>query len=252
MLGQICMDIAPQPDNRRNSEGALITCRDESILFVYSRFQGDGMQAADLAAMRSRDDGRTFSASRVIVTHTQDQAENIMSVSLLRMQDGQIGLFYLVRHTLHCMRMFLRRSADEGETWSEKTLCTPEEGYFVVNNDRVVRLRDGTLLIPAAIHRKGYAQTPGDAGFFDMRSDAVFFRSRDDGKTWQKSANKCTMPYTAHCQSGLQEPGVIELASGVLWGWARTDLGRQYEMFSMDGGETWTCAQPSRFTSPNS
>nr|WP_246358875.1 sialidase family protein [Paenibacillus phytorum] len=52
--------------------------------------------------------------------------------------------------------------------------------------------------------------------------------------------------------SGLQEPGLIELKEDVLWAWARTDLGRQYEMFSADGGETWSTPIPSRFTSPNS
>lgn len=42
----------------------------------------------------------------------------------------------------------------------------------------------------------------------------------------------------------------MEIAPNILWGWARTDLGRQYEMFSHDGGDTWTASQPSRFTSP--
>ena len=38
----------------------------------------------------------------------------------------------------------------------------------------------------------------------------------------------------------------------MLWAWARTDLGRQYETFSLDGGETWTPAAPSAFTGPMS
>ena len=46
------------------------------------------------------------------------------------------------------------------------------------------------------------------------------------------------------------EPGVTETAPGVLYGWARTDLGRQYEFRSADGGVHWTDAVPSRFTSP--
>lgn len=40
------------------------------------------------------------------------------------------------------------------------------------------------------------------------------------------------------------------MPNGVLWGYARTDLGRQYEFFSHDGGNTWTVPQPSRFSSP--
>ena len=49
---------------------------------------------------------------------------------------------------------------------------------------------------------------------------------------------------------GLQEPGVIELKNGILQGWARTDLGRQYQFSSRDGGDTWSPAVPSRFWSP--
>lgn len=59
-----------------------------------------------------------------------------------------------------------------------------------------------------------------------------------------------TLGHMAHSSSGLQEPGVVELKNGVLWAWARTDLGRQYEMFSMDGGEHWSDSQPSWFTGP--
>ena len=44
----------------------------------------------------------------------------------------------------------------------------------------------------------------------------------------------------------------MELEPGILWAWARTDLGRQYETFSLDGGETWTPAAPSAFTGPMS
>ena len=76
----------------------------------------------------------------------------------------------------------------------------------------------------------------------------MFFYSDDDGQTWSCSKSRCAIPYPSH--SGLQEPGVVELAPGILWGFARTDLGVQYEMFSMDDGEKWTACQPSRFTSP--
>jgi sialidase-1 len=80
---------------------------------------------------------------------------------------------------------------------------------------------------------------------------AEFFLSDDDGRTWRKAKGYGTLP-GAHTRSGLQEPGVVELRNGVLWAWARTDLGRHYELFSHDGGETWSVPAPSRFTSPNS
>jgi hypothetical protein len=119
----------------------------------------------------------------------------------------------------------------------------------VVNNDRIVRLTSGRLVIPAARHP---ARTDrNEASAVDWRAIATFFLSDDDGRTWHESAGSVTLP-VVHTRSGLQEPGVVELSDGRLWAWARTDLGRQYEIFSADGGETWTLPAPSRFTSPNS
>ena len=80
----------------------------------------------------------------------------------------------------------------------------------------------------------------------------VFFYSDDDGYTWKQAEDKCSIPYHSYNKAGLQEPGLIELKDGFLWAWARTELGRQYEIFSFDNGEHWTASQPSRFTSPNS
>ena len=73
------------------------------------------------------------------MTCESEKAVNIMSLSFLEMANGDIGLFYLVRQTYTHMRMYLRRSADGGNTWSDRVLCMPEDGYYVVNNDRVRR-----------------------------------------------------------------------------------------------------------------
>lgn len=255
-LGVIVKELPPTENNPRNSEGAFLTLPDKSIIFVYSRFKGSSAEdfaAADICMLRSTDNGKSFGEEKIILTCDEEDGVNIMSLSLLRMENGDIGLFYLVRTTYSLMRMFLRRSPDGGRTWGERVLCTPQEGFFVVNNDRVTRLESGRIIIPAAIHRKGWKFSPEDKeGYFDSRADSIFFYSDDDGRSWLTSDGKCCMPYTSCCRSGLQEPGVIELSAGILWAWARTDLGRQYEMFSLDNGNTWTAPQPSAFTSPNS
>jgi hypothetical protein len=125
----------------------------------------------------------------------------------------------------------------------------PVAGYHVVNNDRVVRLASGRIIIPAAFHAALADRNESSA--VDWRGVAKFFLSDDDGRTWRQARSSGTLP-VVHTRSGLQEPGVVEIAPGQLWAWARTDLGRQYEMFSSDDGETWTVPAPSRFTSPNS
>lgn len=215
---------------------------------MYSRFRGETAADhafADLALLRSLDGGRTFRDEGIVLTCEGEGGVNMMSPSLLAMEDGTVGLVYLVRITYSMTRLFLRRSSDGGRTWGERVLCTPQEDFFVINNDRALRLRSGRLLLPVASHRAG-------EGYFDSRAEAMYFYSDDDGRTWHPCAGKVSLPCSAHSSSGLQEPGVTELENGVIWSWARTDLGRQYEMFSLDGGDTWTSPEPSRFTSPNS
>ena len=249
-LGTVVRELLPDVEagNPRNSEGTFLETEKNEILFVYSRFRGHDPADhayADLCLMRSRDGGMTFDEGRVILTCEGEEGVNMMSPSLLRMENGDVGLFYLVRMTYTITRIYLRRSADGGRSWGERVLCSPQDDFFVVNNDRVVRLAGGRILIPVASHRAG-------PGYFDGRSEAMFLLSDDDGRSWRMASGKCTLPQARHCSSGLQEPGAAELKNGVLWGWARTELGRQYEMFSLDGGDSWTAAQPSRFTSPNS
>jgi hypothetical protein len=255
-MGNVVYELGPGRDNPRNSEGAFINLVDGRVLFVFSRFRGEtGHDDApsDLAAVLSTDNGASWSPPGVVVSAREHEARNVMSVSLLRMNDGSIGLFYGVRMGADDIRVHLRLSSDEGQTWSEARPCMHPPGYFVVNNDRVVRLSTGRIIIPAAFHRNGFDSFDPDRRVrFDRRAVDVFFLSDDDGATWWEADTKCAMPFSRNCRSGLQEPGVVELGNGVLWAFARTDLGRQYEMFSLDWGESWTPPEPSRFTGPQS
>jgi sialidase-1 len=265
---RIVLELPPGAGNPRNSEGAFIELEGGEILFIYSRFEGEGYSDnaySCLAARTSSDGGETWSSDTIVVRPEDHEGveagpgANVMSVSLLRMEDGEIGLFYLLRRGWHDMRTQLRRSSDEGRTWSAPVECMPGAAYHVVNNDRVVRLSSGRIVIPASLHRKkgdftaeeAPTMVPWRRGAIDRRGVVLFFLSDDDGRTWRESRGMVTLN-SPHTVSGLQEPGLVELPNGVLWGWARTDMGRQYEFFSWDGGEHWSEAGPSRFTSPNS
>lgn len=249
--GNVVLDLRPSIGNPRNSEGAFLELKDGKLLFVYSRFIGDSSGDTGLACLAGRcsnDGGNTWSDDFIVATPEEHQAINIMSVSLLRMLNGDIGLFYLIRYGWHDTRIHLRRSADEGKSWGEPVCCIPGPGYYVTNHDRVVRLSNGRLIIPAAFHRmRGDSKT--DLKSFDGKGVAYFFLSDDDGAAWREARSCCAMPVPRSI-SGLQEPGVIELNDGKLWAWCRTDMGYQYEMFSTDGGETWSVPVPSAFTSP--
>lgn len=249
-LGRVIRDLPPraEEENPRNSEGAFLTLDDGRIMFAYSRFRGKSAEdhaVSDIAVLCSSDGGESFCESSVALRCEEEGAINIMSVSLMKMKYGEVGLFYLVRENRSKLQMYLRKSDNLGKTWKKRILCTPGEGVFVVNNDRVTRLSNGRILIPAAMH-----QAEGES--FCEWGKMVFFYSDDDGLTWKRSPGECALPHWSHCASGLQEPGVVEMKPGVLWAFARTDLGRQYEAFSKDYGETWSECAPSAFSSPKS
>lgn len=251
MIGSIVYELAPSSGNPRNSEGSFGRTPDGRLLFIYSHFSGGTADhaTADLAMLTSDDEGYTWKDEGILLKAADAKALNLMSVTLLTLGNGDLGLFYLIRHSSQNMYLYLRRTRD-GRTWSDPVICTTQEGYYVINNDRVIRLSNGRLLAPVAYHRTGQ-QTDTREAYFDSAAEAFYFYSDDDGYHWSVG-HKCTLPFTAYCNSGLQEPGVIEMSNGVLQGWARTELGRQFEMFSTDQGHTWTAPQPSRFTSPNS
>ena len=119
----------------------------------------------------------------------------------------------------------------------------------MTNNDRVIQLRSGRLVVPAAWHRNRKADiAKNDYSGLDSRAIAIFFLSDDAGRTWRESKDWWALPVRSG--SGLQEPGVVELKDGRLQAYCRTDVGCHYEMVSEDGGDTWTAPRPSVFLAP--
>ena len=245
-------DLAPSADNARNSEGDFIRLRDGRILFVYTRYDGgngDG-DAANLYGVVSADGGESFGEPFPVYSRESVGADNIMSVTLRRMNNGDLGLFFLVKKRPQQCRLYLIRSADEGQTWSAPVACIPHRGYFVVNNDRVVRLAGGRWIAPAAYTPVTTDDATGEASF--RPSYAVFYVSDDDGYSWREAGTCRPGAGFERSRTGLQEPGLVQLRNGVLWAYFRTDTGRHYESFSFDEGEHWTATQPSAFTGPDS
>ena len=263
--GIIVKEFIPTEENPRNSEGAFIALDDGRIAFAFSRYRGDhghDGDTCDIAVSFSSDNGDSFSEPRVILTPDECGAMNLMSVSLIRLLDGSIGLFYLKKSRGFQCHLFMRKTRDM-IALSEETLCTTAVGYHVVNNDRVRRLRDGRLIFPAGYTPtddlpEGADHNNGARGFKWPAGTARFYISDDDGKSFDMVA-ETFMPHPELCKPcdefydfGLQEPGVIELDDGSIYAWYRTGALRQYQSFSYDKGKSWTTPEPSRFTSPPS
>jgi len=229
--------IAPTtPANPRNGEGAIVSLGHGGLLLAWSRFIGGGRDhsPAEIWARTSSNGGRVWDEPYLLQGNVGGC--NVMSVSLLRLASDALLFGYLVKHheSQDC-HYYVRRSDDDGETWSAPVLATPEAGYFVVNNDRLIQTRRGRLLAPAS-----KAVEP------NYHCVAGCFYSDADGATWQRSKTVMDLPGNA----GLQEPGIAELADGSLWMHLRTDRGCIYESRSEDGGEHWSAPEPTDLVAP--
>lgn len=239
---QVVLNLEPGPGNPRNSEGDFIRLQDGRILFAYSHFTGgsDDDASAYLATRVSSDDGQTWTATDEILVPNEGKM-NTMSVSFLRLKNGPIALFYLVKQSSADCRLVVRFSSDETKSWTPPRLCMDTGGYFVVNNDRIIQLQGGRIVAPAARH-----SAPGEN--YHSSGEALCFLSDDSGQTWRPSKSIVAPPPGS--RTGLQEPGLIELRDGRLMMLCRTDLGCQYQAYSADGGDTWSAAAPTSILSP--
>jgi Neuraminidase (sialidase) len=245
------LNLEPSKDLPRNSEGSFVTLKSGRILFAYTQFYGGARDhsPARIVAIQSDDDGRTWdSTPRTIVENTG--ASNVMSVSLLRLESGRIALFYLQKNSWLDCRPCVQFSDDEAQTWSDAKLILPAPGYFVMNNDRVIQHSSGRLIAPLAFHRSRDTD-PENSKSFDSRAIALWSVSDDEGKTWKEAPQWVALPAPA-THTGLQEPGVVELADRSLLAWFRTDQGAQFETRSTDLGNSWSPPVAGGMKSPTS
>jgi len=229
----------PSKENPRNSEADVIELRDGRLLLAYSEFYGGGISdhaPARIAAKASSDGGRTWGGKFTLVENTGNM--NVMSASLIRLRSGEIGMVYLRKNSLFDCRGYLTKSTDEGRSWSEHVCCTPLHAYNIVNNARLVQLRSGRMLVPAA-----YTPDIGRTGYH-LRSCCYY--SDDNGVTWKKGVDADLGGV------GADEPGVVELKDGSVLMLIRTDLRRVYKAVSYDGGIEFSEPEPTDLAAPSS
>lgn len=238
---QVVLRLEATSDNPRNSEGDFIQLKDGRIFFIYTKFTGGSGDHANahLVSRYSNDKGKTWSNEDVLVV-SNEGAMNVMSVSLLRLNDGRIALFYLRKNSTSSCIPYMRISEDETVTWSEPKRCIDSEGYYVLNNDRVIQLKSGRLLLPVALH------APTEKGIHPKATIYCYYTD-NNGISWTKG------PAVENPENiTLQEPGVIELMNGRIMMFCRTDEGVQYISYSKNKGESWTTIKPGNIISPRS
>ena len=217
---------AASVQNPRYTEGSIISLNDGSLLFAVTEFLGGGSDfaKAHIIGRRSADGGRTWDSMTVLQENTGGM--NVMSVSLRRLPNGSIAMFYLQKNSHSDLQMYVRVSNDEAASFGAPVRVTNDDGYHVVNNDRITVLSSGRLLAPAA--------STSDVQKVNHFVCHCYF-SDDGGRTWHNGAGQVDAE-----KRGAMEPEVIELNDGRVMMLVRTQLGYIGRSYSTDGGDTWS------------
>ncbi|GAA5221514.1 hypothetical protein GCM10025777_21440 [Membranihabitans marinus] len=234
------LDILSSKDNPRNSEGSFVTLKDGRILFVYSRFmQSTSDHApAQLMGRFSEDNGATWSMEDHLIVDREGDM-NVMSVSLLRLYNGNIALFYMRKNSMNDCTLYVRISTDEAKSWSEpKSIIEDQTGYFVTNNDRVIQHSSGRILVPVSLHKTAQS-------IWSNSGELRCYYSDDDGQTWIRG--RAVPSPSEHI---TQEPGLIELQDSSLMMFIRASGGKMMRSFSKDMGYSWTLAEKTNVPAP--
>jgi len=97
---QIGFDIEATSEHPRNSKGAFVTLKSGRLRFLDTQFYGGAHDTspARIVAVHPEDGGATWSRKPRVVVENLGH-ENVMSISLLRLHGGAIGLFYLAKNS---------------------------------------------------------------------------------------------------------------------------------------------------------
>ena len=256
-IGKEVLFLKTGEHNPRNGESTLARLKDGRIMHAYTEYYGDNWEdhcTARISAVYSSDEGESWSAPRVII-QKPEEAQNIMSPSLLRLPDGGLGMIYLRKDVqadmgVSCMPVF-SRSDDEGETWSDPVFCGMPLGYYCGINDGALVTKDGKIYMPLSYHGDRYdALGKMNPKPTPHAGDIRIAVSEDSGRTWYAHEKVFVSPFEDSV--GLAEPGIFEHENGDLWMWCRTAYGHQYDSVSTDGGKTWSpMAVNVRFPTPD-
>ena len=137
-------------DNPRNGDGSITELTDGRLLLAWSDFYGgqSDFSPARVSGRHSGDGGRNWSDKFTVVENTA--AMNTFNPSLLRLRSGILALFYSYQDAKDNVKQYMRKSFDEGQTWSEEVCITPDRVRQFVHNDRAVLMMSGRIVLPFA------------------------------------------------------------------------------------------------------
>lgn len=241
------------PTNPRNDHQMIFRLKKGRLLFVWSEYYADSpshiqnspsskgkffdVKPCRISARISSDNGASWQPKFTLMKN--QWKNNVKHPNLIRTKSGEVLFFCVGWDSMAQRNVFLRRSNDDCETWSEIQQIS-KSGFHGNNHGRAITLKSNRILLPTqgVIGGKPYKGS-------ESQFESWVYYSDDDFKTWKKST---TMFVPGR---GAEEPCIVELKNGRLLCFLRNTLGYIHKAYSDDQGQTWTKPVPTILTSPD-
>ncbi|MCA9071660.1 MAG: exo-alpha-sialidase [Planctomycetaceae bacterium] len=244
------------PEHPRHDHQLIFPLDKDRLLLVWSEYYSkkknpqskpgqsgvNDAVACQISSMVSKDRGRTWGDRKVIQPNRWKH--NVKHPNLVRLSDKEILFSYVGWDSETDRNVYLRRSNDNGQTWSDEIQIS-EPGWYCNNADRALRLSTGRVLLPA--HGPFDEKYIGGGPYRGGNLHSFVFYSDDGFRTWKRSEDSMTAP-----GRGCHEPTIVELKDGRLFCLLRNTNRKQYASYSEDGGIHWSKPKSTVLTSPES
>ena len=200
-----------------------------------------------ISLTRSTDGGNTWRKEQTFTEGVRpgDTSPFYSHHGMTQLDDGTILLPYMVNPTNTGANVMLRKSTDQGHTWSDPIQVIPGPGdadgwYYAVSYGKIQKLKDGSVILPMPARKRG--ERFGRNGYL---------RSTDGGETWPEHVT------SAHGRHAGDENDFIQLASGRILCVVRDPVNTQghgvgplYCNWSDDNGKTWSDLEMVSWSEP--
>jgi predicted neuraminidase len=209
------------------------TLADTGPALVCSWHGGSDEGQPDVAIWMSTSSPTGWSSPRLVTEGMSATGEKLACWNpvLWQQPEGPLYLFYKIGNTPRSWWGMVVQSQDGGRSWSAPIRLP--EGIFGPIKNKPVMLEDGRLLCPSSTEHDGWR--------------VHFEWTSDHGRTWQR-----TEPIGDGETIGIIQPTLFVHMDQRLQALCRSQQGRIAEIWSEDGGRTWSEPKLTDLPNPNS
>jgi predicted neuraminidase len=214
LKSEFIYESAPFPE----CHASTIAESDEQLVAAW--FGGTEEGHKDVGIWLSLRRSGQWSPPREVATGEQEDGKRFpcWNPVLFQPRSGPLLLFYKVGPSPSRWWGMLKRSDDQGLTWSEGERLP--DGFLGPIKNKPVQLENGDLLCPSSSEHAGWR--------------VHFERTSDLGRTWETSG-----PVNNGKEFSAIQPSILFHGEGRLQALGRTRQGKVFQIWSEDNGKTW-------------